>query len=267
MEKICRVQRSKLLYSRTRQSDMKDYGKGRGRAGSHEFSGTEPILAQKSIFCTLFPTIPLKQIRRLFPRVQRPKLLYSRTRQSDRRVGEPPVSWLAAFVSAGRAGSHEFSGTEPILAQKPILVNKPKIVAEIQPGLSIHDFEIAAAESPQQSSSDIWLSICTAVERDVAFSDVAGQEVTDIGFAAACPLGIKEKVVLSLGHALSFIAAAEGTTESLSVCVYSPEVKYRVHGAIECAHEFENSLISSRMSLAAPRHVRTIHVQSFFGVF
>ncbi|GKA39706.1 hypothetical protein Tco_0732257 [Tanacetum coccineum] len=31
----------------------------------------------------VFNTIPLKQIRRLFPRVQRPKLLYSRTRQSD----------------------------------------------------------------------------------------------------------------------------------------------------------------------------------------
>ncbi|GKE51625.1 kinesin-like protein KIN-7D, mitochondrial isoform X2, partial [Tanacetum coccineum] len=31
--------------------------------------------------------------------------------------------------------------------------------------------------------------------------------------------GKKEEVVLSLGHALSFIAASEGTTESLSVCI------------------------------------------------
>ncbi|GKA03125.1 hypothetical protein Tco_0675906, partial [Tanacetum coccineum] len=31
----------------------------------------------------VFNMIPLKQICRLFPRVQRPKLLYSRTRQSD----------------------------------------------------------------------------------------------------------------------------------------------------------------------------------------
>nr|GEV02104.1 kinesin-like protein KIN-7D, mitochondrial [Tanacetum cinerariifolium] len=36
--------------------------------------------------------------------------------------------------------------------------------------------------------------------------------------------GIKEEVVLSPGHALSFIAAGEGTTQSLSVCIYSPEM-------------------------------------------
>ncbi|GKB61954.1 kinesin-like protein KIN-7D, mitochondrial, partial [Tanacetum coccineum] len=36
--------------------------------------------------------------------------------------------------------------------------------------------------------------------------------------------GKKEEVVLSPAHALSFIAAGEGTTESLSVYIYSPQV-------------------------------------------
>ncbi|KAM0003948.1 hypothetical protein Hdeb2414_s0260g00850851 [Helianthus debilis subsp. tardiflorus] len=41
----------------------------------------------------------------------------------------------------------------------------------------------------QQSSTDIWLAICTAVKRALSLSDVAGEEVTGIGFAATCSLG------------------------------------------------------------------------------
>ncbi|KAJ0780370.1 putative ribulokinase [Helianthus annuus] len=39
-----------------------------------------------------------------------------------------------------------------------------------------------------QSSTDIWLAICTAVKRALSLSDVAGEEVTGIGFAATCSL-------------------------------------------------------------------------------
>ncbi|PWA92857.1 FGGY family of carbohydrate kinase [Artemisia annua] len=40
----------------------------------------------------------------------------------------------------------------------------------------------------EQSSTDIWLAICTAVKRALSLSDVAGEEVTGIGFAATCSL-------------------------------------------------------------------------------
>ncbi|PWA67525.1 Carbohydrate kinase, FGGY, C-terminal [Artemisia annua] len=40
----------------------------------------------------------------------------------------------------------------------------------------------------QQSSTDIWLAICTAVKRALSLSDVAGEEVTGVGFAATCSL-------------------------------------------------------------------------------
>ncbi|XP_024959289.1 FGGY carbohydrate kinase domain-containing protein isoform X1 [Cynara cardunculus var. scolymus] len=40
----------------------------------------------------------------------------------------------------------------------------------------------------QQSSTDIWLAICTAVKRALSLSNVAGEEVTGIGFAATCSL-------------------------------------------------------------------------------
>ncbi|GJS27446.1 peroxidase 64 [Tanacetum coccineum] len=48
-------------------------------------------------------------------------------------------------------------------------------------------------EGTQQSSTVIWLSICTAVERALALSDVARQEVTGIGFGAICPRGRDER--------------------------------------------------------------------------
>lgn len=41
----------------------------------------------------------------------------------------------------------------------------------------------------QQSSTDIWLAICTAVKRALSLADVAGEDVTGIGFAATCSLG------------------------------------------------------------------------------
>ncbi|KAL8265187.1 hypothetical protein R6Q59_023317 [Mikania micrantha] len=40
----------------------------------------------------------------------------------------------------------------------------------------------------EQSSTDIWLAICTAVKRALSLSDVAGEVVTGIGFAATCSL-------------------------------------------------------------------------------
>ncbi|KAJ0800355.1 putative ribulokinase [Helianthus annuus] len=40
----------------------------------------------------------------------------------------------------------------------------------------------------EQSSTDIWLAICTAVKRALSLSDVAGEEVTGVGFAATCSL-------------------------------------------------------------------------------
>ncbi|KAK9076822.1 hypothetical protein SSX86_005156 [Deinandra increscens subsp. villosa] len=40
----------------------------------------------------------------------------------------------------------------------------------------------------EQSSTDIWLAICTAVKRALSLSDVAGEEVAGIGFAATCSL-------------------------------------------------------------------------------
>ncbi|GKF04037.1 hypothetical protein Tco_0034705, partial [Tanacetum coccineum] len=101
-----RVQRPKLLYSRTRQSDLKDYGKDRGirsmiTAGRPLKAAAYIILKDygkdRGIRSMITAGRPLKAkiddncwkaaqsccIRRLFPRVQRPKLLYSRTRQSD----------------------------------------------------------------------------------------------------------------------------------------------------------------------------------------
>ncbi|KAF5790770.1 putative ribulokinase [Helianthus annuus] len=39
-----------------------------------------------------------------------------------------------------------------------------------------------------QSSTDTWLAICTAVKRALSLSDVAGEEVIGIGFAATCSL-------------------------------------------------------------------------------
>ncbi|MFS7954224.1 putative ATPase, nucleotide binding domain-containing protein [Helianthus anomalus] len=41
----------------------------------------------------------------------------------------------------------------------------------------------------EQSSTDIWLAICTAVKRALSLFDVAGEEVTGIGFVATCSLG------------------------------------------------------------------------------
>ncbi|KAM0014172.1 putative ribulokinase [Helianthus debilis subsp. tardiflorus] len=40
----------------------------------------------------------------------------------------------------------------------------------------------------EQSSTDIWLAICTAVKRALSLSDVAGEDVTGVGFAATCSL-------------------------------------------------------------------------------
>ncbi|KAI3709120.1 hypothetical protein L2E82_38879 [Cichorium intybus] len=40
----------------------------------------------------------------------------------------------------------------------------------------------------EQSSTDIWLAICTAVKRALSLADVAGEEVTGLGFAATCSL-------------------------------------------------------------------------------
>nr|XP_043627859.1 FGGY carbohydrate kinase domain-containing protein isoform X2 [Erigeron canadensis] len=40
----------------------------------------------------------------------------------------------------------------------------------------------------EQSSTDIWLAICTAVKRALSLSDVAGEQVTGMGFAATCSL-------------------------------------------------------------------------------
>ncbi|XP_021982387.1 FGGY carbohydrate kinase domain-containing protein isoform X2 [Helianthus annuus] len=40
----------------------------------------------------------------------------------------------------------------------------------------------------EQSSTDTWLAICTAVKRALSLSDVAGEEVIGIGFAATCSL-------------------------------------------------------------------------------
>ncbi|XP_023731740.1 uncharacterized protein LOC111879507 isoform X1 [Lactuca sativa] len=40
----------------------------------------------------------------------------------------------------------------------------------------------------EQSSTDIWLAICTAVKRALSLADVAGEEVIGLGFAATCSL-------------------------------------------------------------------------------
>nr|XP_043630602.1 FGGY carbohydrate kinase domain-containing protein-like [Erigeron canadensis] len=40
----------------------------------------------------------------------------------------------------------------------------------------------------EQSSTDIWLAICTAVKRALSISDIAGEQVTGMGFAATCSL-------------------------------------------------------------------------------
>ncbi|KAL4564278.1 hypothetical protein LXL04_028338 [Taraxacum kok-saghyz] len=40
----------------------------------------------------------------------------------------------------------------------------------------------------EQSSTDIWLAICTAVKRALSLANVAGEEVTGLGFAATCSL-------------------------------------------------------------------------------
>ena len=41
----------------------------------------------------------------------------------------------------------------------------------------------------QQSSTDIWLAICAAVKAACSLSNVAGEEVAGLGFAATCSLG------------------------------------------------------------------------------
>ncbi|KAI5675478.1 hypothetical protein M9H77_06428 [Catharanthus roseus] len=40
----------------------------------------------------------------------------------------------------------------------------------------------------EQSSTDIWLAICTAVKAACSLANVAGEEVTSLGFAATCSL-------------------------------------------------------------------------------
>lgn len=42
----------------------------------------------------------------------------------------------------------------------------------------------------QQSSTDIWLAICTAVKTACALENVSKEEVKGLGFAATCSLGM-----------------------------------------------------------------------------
>ena len=42
----------------------------------------------------------------------------------------------------------------------------------------------------QQSSTDIWHALCAAVKSACSLANVSGDEVTGMGFAATCSLGL-----------------------------------------------------------------------------
>ncbi|GJT31547.1 hypothetical protein Tco_0921966, partial [Tanacetum coccineum] len=101
---VSRVQRPKLLYSRTRQSDLKDYGKDRG-IRSMITAGRPLKAAAYGYFGIVLPGHYPHDYRRVdspsVSRVQRPKLLYSRTRQSDLKdYGKD--RGIRSMITAGR---------------------------------------------------------------------------------------------------------------------------------------------------------------------
>lgn len=42
----------------------------------------------------------------------------------------------------------------------------------------------------QQSSTDIWLAVCSAVKAACSLANVTGNDVKGLGFAATCSLGL-----------------------------------------------------------------------------
>ncbi|GJZ73697.1 hypothetical protein Tco_0637843 [Tanacetum coccineum] len=84
------------------------------------------------------------------------------------------------------------------VSASPILLHSQNLQTQKKYFNITNSTSLSASSTLQYFLTKILEARLLSVERDVAFSDVAGQEVTDIGFAAACPLGIGP---LSLSHA------------------------------------------------------------------
>jgi len=52
------------------------------------------------------------------------------------------------------------------------------------------DWELLCVLFFQQSSTDIWHAICAAVKSACSLANISGDEVTGMGFAATCSLGL-----------------------------------------------------------------------------